>query len=200
MNTTDFFPMTSSLAIGPRNPTHAKSMDLFKNELHRRMELKMIERQEDGTTEPNYKMIPTSVIDFGPESYLTPRRSVRDCESSLDPPTLRRKFYCGRNIHFEDSQERLQTALIVIPSIGSKRDNRAISTLSRKTTLFRLQPRAERTNNVPPSRLRRKFDPQDTPDFCLRRQTKNTNKSKEVLNTLQAGKLSYEQFPLFGNL
>mmetsp|Transcript_35763 Transcript_35763/g.42724 ORF Transcript_35763/g.42724 Transcript_35763/m.42724 type:complete len:162 (+) Transcript_35763:42-527(+) len=152
VHTTHFFLMTPSLAapmMRARTSRRTKSTDLFKIELNQRMELRLV-KQHDANTEPHCEMFPSSVKDFGPESYLTPRRSMKDSELSFDmPPPPRKIDHCDKK-KLRVKREGLQTASIMIPSIRSKRDNQAISPLSRKTTIFRLQPRGERTCNLPP--------------------------------------------------
>mmetsp|Transcript_35762 Transcript_35762/g.42723 ORF Transcript_35762/g.42723 Transcript_35762/m.42723 type:complete len:225 (+) Transcript_35762:91-765(+) len=202
VNTTNFLLTTPSSAapmMRSRTPRRSNSTDLFKIELNRRMDLKLTQ-QQDENAEPHDEMCPSSVKDFGLESYLTPRRSIRDSELSLDmPPPPRKIDHCDKKNYLKVKREELQTASIMMPSIGSKKYNQAISPLSRKTTLFRLQPREECTCHSPP-KLKRKIALQDSPGFNLRRQTKNATKSKINLNTLQAGKLSYKHFPSVGHL
>jgi len=194
--------MISSLAApmtAARTPRNTKSMHLFKNELNRRVELQMRQQQHQ-PTKPDYEMIPTSIKDFGPESHLTPPTSMRDCELPLCmPPPLRKFDYCDKKRFLIVRREGLQTASILIPSIGSKRDNLADSPLSLTPKLFRLHHRAEPTCNSPP-RLRCKSATEDIADFCIRRQTKTTKKSKLGMKTLQARKFSYKHFPSLGNL
>jgi len=235
--------MTPSLAAPMishhRTPTKkAKCTNLLRIELNRRMELKMTHQENTKTVQPSDRkmMVPSpSVVnnktqEFGPESYLTPRRSLVDSESSFDsmPPPLLRKidYSCDdRNNYLRVRRDGVETSSIMIPLIGSskKRDNQGIQISSpfaiRRTTLFRLQPRAEDSSIAcdGPPHFKRKVAPATTrdavPDFSLRRQTTtstSTTKSNAVtLNTMQAAaagrnnnkKLSYyKHFPSVGHL
>lgn len=134
--------------------------DLFETE-----ENHSITQQQCKNTEPDYGITPTSSLDFSPESYLTPRSSVRDCSLSLDPPLM--PLIINRYDRNEciisnrsGSSASRQMASIIIPSIGSKKDNQATS-----TPPFKLLPRAERVYHSS-QRLNLKFNLQDTSKIC----------------------------------
>merc|ERR1719491_2652200 len=147
-------------------------------------------RQQDKHTEPDSKISPKSIQHFGPQSYLTPNTSMEDCELLLCiPPPLPKNDNCEENQFIIDAQEENQMASILIPSIGSKRDNLAISPVSQKQTIFRLTSRKPN--------MRRESVIKDNPGLCLRHQTKNTARSKLGL---QARKLSHTNVLSFGNL
>lgn len=141
------------------------STDLFETE-----ENLSITQRQGKNNEPDYDINPTSTLDFGPESYLTPRPSVRYCSLSLDPPLMPLKINrYDRNeckiINREGPRALHQTASIIFPLIGSKTDNQATSQISPRTPSFKLLPRVERTHHSS-QRLKLKFNLRDTSDFC----------------------------------
>jgi len=198
-DTTDFFLMTptnllTAAITGTLDPRSDESTDLFETE-----ENHTTTQQQDEDTEPDYDTTLTGTLDFGPESYLTPRRLVRDCALSLDPPLMpRRTNQHDRNESKRINKEGLktlhQTASIIIPSIGSKKDNQATLQLPTKTSSFELLPRAGRFFNSPP-RLQLKCTLRDTPDSCLNRQNRNPTESK-----MESHMLFRKEDPLFENI
>ena len=192
--TTHFFQMTPtplltaltvlSVARDDWNPRNDDSIDLFDTEENDTM----IQRQGE-STELDYDVTPRSTLHFGPESYLTPQRSVKDCALSLNPPLISRKIsHCDRKkckrIRREGHNALHQTTSIIIPSLKLEEDNQASSPLSPKMLSFKLLPRAERVYNSPP-RLRVKSTLRDTLDFRLRRQNRNTTKDGPLLENIQ---------------
>jgi len=152
-HTTNFFltAPNHSLTVamtGDLDPKNDNSTDLFETEENHTMT-----QQSGADTELDYNMTPAITLDFGSESYLTPRKSVRDCALSLDPPSLppRMNQYdrhdCKR-ISREGLKTLHQTMSIIIPSIGSKNDNQTTSTISLQKSSFKLRPRSERVCNL----------------------------------------------------
>jgi len=169
--------LTQAMMASASGPRSDHSTDLFETEENR-----TTTQQQDEDNEPDYDLTLTSPLDFGPESYLTPRRSVRDCALSLDPPLMPRRInQYHRNeceiINREGPKTLHQMVSIIIPSIGPKKDNQSPSPLSPITSSFKLLPRADRFFNSPP-RLQLKLTLQDTPDFCLLLQNRNTTESE----------------------
>jgi len=176
-------PSLTAAMIGASDPRNDESTDLFEIQ-----ENHLMAQQHSNDTQPDYNMSPTSALDFDPESYLTPRRSVINCDLSLNPPSLLRRInHCDRNESkrmVKEAHNTLhQTTSIIIPSIGSKEDIKASSPLSPGISLFKLIPRAERVCDSPP-RLRLKSTLQDTPDFFSHHQNRNTTESKMESNKL----------------
>lgn len=106
-----------------------------------------MQQHDEDTQEINCDMSPT--IDFDQESYLTPRRSVRDYSSSIDPPLLpRRRNPCDRDEYeIKRNEEEIvrQMTFLHIPLIGSKRPP-----LSPKKPSFVLPPKRECGFTSPP--------------------------------------------------
>ena len=146
-DTTNFFLTTPTplltAATSAWDPRNDEFLDLFEIKENERM----IQQQSENN-EPDYDMTSTRTLDSGPESYLTPRKSVRDCVAFLDPPSLTGgNRHCDRKacnrIMSEGHDASHQMAPINIPAIKSKEDNQPRSPLSPKTLSFKLLPRAK---------------------------------------------------------
>mmetsp|Transcript_22504 Transcript_22504/g.26681 ORF Transcript_22504/g.26681 Transcript_22504/m.26681 type:complete len:139 (-) Transcript_22504:243-659(-) len=101
--------------------------------------------QQIESTELGPEIISTSTLSFGPESYLTPRRSARDYVLSLDPPSPPSR----KNIEkvFERTDHLLLYINIPFPDLNA--NNHTIPLVSNKKSLYKLQPRTVRVYNLP---------------------------------------------------
>ena len=79
MDTTNFFLMN------PLSPATVKYSWTERNDILTGIFGNEAQLQGE-STEPDFNMILTSTTDFGPESYQTPHRSVRNSMLFLDPP------------------------------------------------------------------------------------------------------------------
>jgi len=179
-----------------KTPKNNIPTDFFGSEQNSRcIKPTKTQRQQGETSKPNDCEIPVhTTIDFGPESYQTPRRKQMNyCTLSLDPPPAPRKMkYLDDDGAIRRKKQRTM-ASIHIPSTLSLTPSRT------NIPSFQLQARAECTYDSP-----QRFNPDltlsNSPDCILFHQETRSSESKMQPSSFQARMLRCKLEPQFGNL
>merc|ERR1740124_2117490 len=116
-------------------------------------------------------MTPANTLDFGSESYLTPRKSVRDCALSLDPPSLPPRInQYDRHDCKIISREGLKTLHQTKSSSFHRLDRKTIIRLLQRSLYKNHRSNFDPDQSVPVIYIHAfnfKFTPRDSPDFVF---------------------------------